>query len=74
MELPAMFSIGHLDRQIHTTYRSRGIFIGKIDSFRQLFDVYPAFKGNFNAKTSVDYKSSHATFYLKRKYPLQFLN
>jgi hypothetical protein len=36
MKSPMIFSIGHLDRQFQTTYWSRGIFIGKTDTFRQL--------------------------------------
>jgi hypothetical protein len=31
-----IFSSGHLDRQFQITYRSRGIFICKTDTFRQL--------------------------------------
>jgi hypothetical protein len=39
MKSPIIFSIGHLDRQFQTTYRSRGIFISKTDTFRQLWCV-----------------------------------
>jgi hypothetical protein len=35
-----IFSIGHLDRQFHTTYRSRGNFTGRTNSFRQLCQFY----------------------------------